>query len=127
MSPMTVNALVTIIQGIVSSELSPLTVLPPVHMPEQVNDAADPRVDADDSSDKPESKATPAHTPPPPTDISSATTPVPPNILPTLPSGNTSTTTLVPTIVDGVVATIGNPPPPTNAHSVGLPPSSISY
>ncbi|KIK36741.1 hypothetical protein CY34DRAFT_16185 [Suillus luteus UH-Slu-Lm8-n1] len=140
MSPVTANAIVTIIQVIVSSELSPPTALPPAHLPEQVDDAAHLGVDADNSSDEPESKATPAHTPPPLTGISSDTTPAPPNITPTLPSGDTTTTTTlvptavtpttttpVPTTVDGVVATIGNPPPPTNAHSVGLPPTSVSY
>lgn len=127
MSPVTANAIVTIIQVIVSSELSPPTALPPAHLPEQVDDAAHLGVDADNSSDEPESKATPAHTPPPLTGISSDTTPAPPNITPTLPSGDTTTTTPVPTTVDGVVATISNPPPPTNAHSVGLPPTSVSY
>ncbi|KAG1732346.1 hypothetical protein EDB19DRAFT_1912071 [Suillus lakei] len=125
MSPMTANALVTVIQAIAANDLSTPTALPPAHTSERADDVADPEANTD--YNEAESGAIPAHTPPPPTGTSSATTPAPPNISPTLPSGNPSSTTLVPIAAGEVDARIDNPPPPTNAHSVGLPPSSVSY
>ncbi|KAG2121108.1 hypothetical protein DEU56DRAFT_918346 [Suillus clintonianus] len=138
MSPVTANAVVTVIQAITSGEPSTQLASPPVRIPEHADEAAEAGVHADHATsdtDHATSDVIPAETPPPPANIS-----------PTLPSGNsptttTTTTTLVPTAVTPTTTTpvptavtpttTTTPVPttvtPTYADPVTFPPSFVSY
>lgn len=118
MSPVTANAVVTVIQAITSGEPSTQLASPPVRIPEHADEAAEAGVHADHAT----SDVIPAETPPPPANIS-----------PTLPSGNsptttTTTTTLVPTAVTPTTTTpVPTTVTPTYADPVTFPPSFVSY
>ncbi|KAG1719419.1 hypothetical protein EDB19DRAFT_1918944 [Suillus lakei] len=114
MSPVTANTIVMVIQAITSGEPSIQLALPPVHIPEHADEAAEAGVHADHAT----SDVIPAETPPPPINIS-----------PMLPSGNspTTTTTLVPTAVTPTTTTpVPTTVTPTYAHPVTFPPSFVS-
>ncbi|KAG2745104.1 hypothetical protein P692DRAFT_20642838, partial [Suillus brevipes Sb2] len=111
MNPMTANTLVTVIQVIASNKSSTPSALPLVHQDDSDNSI----------TSKAKNKVLSVYTPPPITGTSTAA------ILPTPFTGLPSTTTPVPTAIVEVIEARTNHLPPTNAYSVTLLPTSISY